>query len=391
MNSKRKAAAMRKLVVLLVVAIAALPLSASRPVSVQELEQFVVDAHGKPDSDVARLLGELELTERISSARLQKLKAQVPGPKAQLALIAAADASEFLALPSQDIPDKPALDNAAQRSLLQLTMNYAAEAISRLPNFFATRNTSLFEDTPAQLPGGPKGAAIYAPLHAIGNSTVTVLYRRGREFAQAEAGKRNSHEPADHPLATAGEFGAVIATVLADASHSEVTWSHWEQGKAGPMAVFQYTIPKDASHYTVTYPDPNGDATFVPPYHGEVAVDPSNGDILRLTMVADLKTTGPVSRANLMVDYGPVEIGGITYICPVRSVALSLVQTVNVKSLQGQAWSSVGPKQLRVNDVKFSNYHLFRSEVRILSDDGTGTAAPDPQATPPPAPSAKPN
>jgi VWFA-related protein len=48
---------------------------------------------------------------------------------------------------------------------------------------------------------------------------------------------------------------------------------------------------------------------------------PSDGSFLRLTLQADLKPSYPIAVADILVEYGPVEIGGKTYICPVKSVA----------------------------------------------------------------------
>ncbi len=60
-----------------------------------------------------------------------------------------------------------------------LAANYVTKTIPQLPNFFATRATTRFEDTPlVQKPGG---FIPYEPLHQVGTSSVTVLYRDGRE------------------------------------------------------------------------------------------------------------------------------------------------------------------------------------------------------------------
>ncbi|HEY5213260.1 MAG TPA: hypothetical protein VIJ38_09585 [Acidobacteriaceae bacterium] len=45
-------------------------------------------------------------------------------------------------------------------------------------------------------------------------------------------------------------------------------------------------------------------------YHGEISIDPKQGSILRLTVEADLTPSDPILMADIMVEYGPVEIGG---------------------------------------------------------------------------------
>ena len=94
-----------------------------------------------------------------------------------------------------------------------------------------------------------------------------------------------------------------------------------------------------------------------------------------------------------MVEYGPVEIGGATYICPVKSVSLIVARTVNTKANYqnkfGPASTKAGPLLTKVNDVQFKQYHRFRAETRILTGDDA-----EPVSTPPasgPVPNSTPN
>jgi hypothetical protein len=100
-------------------------------------------------------------------------------------------------------------------------------------------------------------------------------------------------------------------------------------------------------------------------YHGEVAIDPSSGTILRLAVQAEQPLSSPILQSDIMVEYGPVEIGGKTYTCPVRSVSIGI----------GSGFMSVYPftpspspaDTTLLNDMTFDNYHQFRSESRILT------------------------
>jgi hypothetical protein len=68
-----------------------------------------------------------------------------------------------------------------------------------------------------------------------------------------------------------------------------------------------------------------------------------------------------------MVEYGPVEIGGKTYTCPVRSVSISKEGlTGGIDPFGGFAQT---PQTILLNDVIFDDYHLFRSNSRILTGD----------------------
>ena len=77
---------------------------------------------------------------------------------------------------------------------------------------------------------------------------------------------------------------------------------------------------------------PGGDGTngfeVLSGYHGEIAIDPSSGAILRLEVEADVGAFAPVARSGIMVAYVPVEIGGKTFICPVRSVSIMRMRSV---------------------------------------------------------------
>src|ERR1035438_4822352 len=48
-------------------------------------------------------------------------------------------------------------------------------------------------------------------------------------------------------------------------------------------------------------------------YHGEIAFDPATGTILRITMEAEMQPGELVSKAAMLIEYGPVEIGGKSY------------------------------------------------------------------------------
>jgi hypothetical protein len=66
------------------------------------------------------------------------------------------------------------------------------------------------------------------------------------------------------------------------------------------------------------------------------------------------------------VDYGPAEIGGKIYICPMKAVAFSRARTV-LKNEKNSS-SHLGPVRIYLDDISFTGYHVFRSESRIITD-----------------------
>ena len=69
-----------------------------------------------------------------------------------------------------------------------------------------------------------------------------------------------------------------------------------------------------------------------------------------------------------MVEFSPTVIGGQTFICPVRSVSISRSRKVILLHDWNMPFGIYGPFETILNDVAFSNYHLFGSQHRILPD-----------------------
>ena len=365
---------MGRLTVLFLLVAVTIPALASKHVTVSQLEQILTATQGKPDAEVAQQISDLELTERLSADRFSQFKAAMPGKKAAENLQILSDRSAFLAPPASDIPAIPAPDFAEQRRIMSLAVAYVTRTIPQLPNFFATRETTHFEDTP--LLQKTFGSTPYQPLHFVRASSVTVLFRNGREEVDAGPSKKLA---APRGLTTWGVFGPILGTVLVDAARSKLAWSHWEKGSSGTEAVFSYSVPRASSHYEVNYcctPKDEVEPGHLEPfrqisgYHGEMAINPQDGTIVRLSVEADLTPADPITRAALLVEYGPVEIGGTTYICPTRSLSMSIAQEIQY-SQDGNHQPlefAMRPSKTLLNEVVFEQYHMFRADVRVLPE-----------------------
>ncbi len=248
------------LVAALVVSAAAQP---STSISVEELERALAaseDAH-QADADVARQLSGMVLTERLSTAKLARLKAGLRDEMSEQALVALADSSVFLDPPAAEIPANPTPDSAALRQMLVSVVNYVNTTLRQLPNFIATRDTTRFEDQPLEDIQGRVGMTtlIHLPLHVVGRSNVLVTYRDGHEVFEKAAAKIKGYELQEQGLFTEGLFGPILSTVVGDALKGKITWSRWEEGANGTEAVFHYAVPREQSHYSVCFSClPNG-------------------------------------------------------------------------------------------------------------------------------------
>jgi hypothetical protein len=401
---------MRRLLFLLLLAGIVLPAFAvekatTEKVTVAQLQHALASVRGKTDAEVAQRIAVMELTERLSTAALSRLDTGLPGEKARQTLLILADSSAFLDPPAAEIPADPMPDAAETRTMLVAIVNYVNTTVRQLPNLIAERDTTGFEDRPQEDVQAETGLTtlIYLPMHFVGKSGVLVTYRDRREVVDEKAAKVLKHGPQIGGLATSGEFGPILGRVLGDAIQGKITWGRWEKGGEGKQAVFHYAVPREKSHYDVQFccVVSGYSSTGLPEtepfkenaaYHGEIAFDPANGTILRITAEADLLPNELVSRAGMLVEYAPVEIGGKTFVCPAKSVSILLAHTAAHVGAYSRS-NYKGSAKTFLNDVVFGQYRRFGSETRILTVDSaepnqsSGPATADaPYAAPPRAP-----
>jgi len=413
---------MRKSTLLLILAAFAIRALAADPVTVEQLQQALAATHGRPDKEVAQKLRGLELTERLSEPRLESLKAALPGDASKQALLALADESAFLDLPAADTLRLAPPDLATQGKTVSRAADVVVETVSRMPDFFASRTTTRLQDMTMTTSGplitsyGPDQQVLVPDrgFHLVDRVSAIVTYRNGREVVEpVEGKKRGMSYTSSTGLTNWGVFGPLLGVVMTDILKGKIGWSHWEQGPTGPLAVFRYAVEEDRSNYTVRYccfRSENGDMKefeAVPAYHGEIAIDPLSGAIHRLVVKTVLEPELPMRRIDVVVSYGPVEIGGKTYICPTKSTSISTSEALvffgfmyyvdkkgkpddsNPFNKKKQATTVSQPIVTAINDVVFDNYHQFRGEVRMLpsiTEERDGNLAHPASATVPATP-----
>ncbi len=385
---------MRRLILLVVLAGLAYPAGAGTRVTVAQLDQALTAdvAARKPDAEIARQIASWDLSERLTGASLERLKARLaPGAQTAQALALLADRSAFLDPPAAELLGTAAPDGAAQLRMLDAARNYVAQTLPRLPDFLATRTINQYDDSPQAL---KKGAwPVRAGLHLVGTSSREISVRNEREPQVVKQGSAASQEQSG--LSSWGEFGFLPAVILTDTIKGKVTWSHWEQMAAGPAAVFHYAVPHSASHYEIIETVPHGPrVSFLgqhantstvrtaPAYRGSLWVDPSTGVILQISIETDKNGSDSFQRVAVMVQYAPVQIGDRKFVCPARSLALYLgIPDAN---------SSLGDAPTKwLNIASYSGYRRFASTTRILANtpetqpEKPESASELPQATSP--------
>ena len=417
---------MRRLILLGLVMALALPALAAHRSTVAQLEEALAasEAANHADAEVAHQVGELELSERLTDSDLNRFAAKFKlGPRTALALQLLADQSAFFDPPPSELPATALPDDETQKRMVAAAQAYALQSWSRMPNFFVTRVTNRFDDGPHVLEKG--GWPVSAGLQPVGTVSREVSFRDGKEVLEATAQPTSATAKGAEELGlhSWGEFGPAVTVVLADVARQKVAFSHWEQTASGLAAVFRYAVPREVSHYAVAYccvlneqvigrtqfgyagrdrsaqqvaniPREKALLTYTeqPGYHGTISIDPATGAVMRLTIQADLSNGDPLLRAETMVQYGPVTIGDRQFICPVRSLAISMESASGLGSGHSATPNGVGndgawqtavsrpSKQtvLLINETNFVSYHRLGSSIRILTDaDGSGRSNKD--------------
>jgi VWFA-related protein len=348
-----------------------------RRITVAGLQEQLSTAHALSDGEIAKQLSDLELVERLSDEKLTSWVAELRGKQARQALTALADLSAFLEPPPEEASSDPPPDKNTQRHMISLTAEYLHSTMPRLPDFFAKRISVRYEENPEYREGSTLVEP--QPIHEVEHSKAEVLYRNGSEILVAKA---KQYGEQDRYLITYGTFGPLLRAVLNPiVTPGDLTWGRWEKaGGDGRRAVFRYTVPADESLYQsggCCLPDGDGTIKFRKQtgYHGEIVIDPATGAILRLTMQADLEGFVPLDRSDIMIAYGPVEIGGKRYICPIRSVSISRARSVPTLREWNDEFKTWGPYTMMLNDFVFQEYHVFRGESRMLTYSTPGASA----------------
>ena len=287
------------------------------------------------------------------------------------------DEAAFLRPPESVLVVDRAPDPDEQHSILAQVAKYLNDALPRLPDFFAERTTAQYEQPAPTENDSWKSAFSDQSLREAVTEKANLRYRNGRE-EQDEEKKRGSYAAKRSSLNLRGVFGPILNSVLADVTRSgnTLTWTRWERGEQGKVAVFHYEVRGKSQFYAISHCCLKGAQVLriSPHYFGELSIAPSTGAILRFTMESEpgwflepnLHPVQLIRRTSTMVEYGPVEIGGSTFICPKRCVVITRSRPVRRLTLWDETFETYAAYETLLDDVAYSGYHKFGSEARIL-------------------------
>jgi hypothetical protein len=167
---------------------------------------------GKPSvpDEMLKRIASVRLSERLSNRRITELKNPIRDSRMADAIQGIADEAAFLPPLPSDILAEPSPDDAAQRQMLAAAADYLNRITPELPNFVASRRTTLLMQSFAS-PDPSVAALEEVPFHGAGTWDGTVTYRNGSEVIVDDSGQRIAPENA---LSIYGTFGPFLKNTV---------------------------------------------------------------------------------------------------------------------------------------------------------------------------------
>jgi hypothetical protein len=369
---------MKRFAFFLVLLAGASPAWCAKKITVAQLGEMLrsFQQDKKSDTDVAAALKQVELSEELTRPAMNSFAGLMTGPLSTEQMYVLEARSATLAPPPSDLPSTPAPGADQQRSILARAEQFVSRTYEQLPVLSATRTTLRFQDNfealgpSSGLAGGAQevvsNAGFSNPgafIHYIGSTARDVTFEHGAEKKPAQ---KDPTPWGANKMIAIQEPDPGLGKVLMEAQASgTLQWLRWETIYGKPAAVFSFAVPKQKSRLDVNvccFPNINqtGKANFYTattaatlgggaggggggatgnfqthtewhdfkgtvPYHGRFFIDPESGIILRMIVEAELKPSDMVHQLDTRIDFGPVKVGNVTIIAPIRSVINSVV------------------------------------------------------------------
>ena len=373
---------MRKTIALFVILMASLPSMALTKITVEQLTQLLAEQHklAKSDEATAVKLQDVSLSEQLTADKMNTFTQYDPGPLTVTQIRVLAIDSALLPPPASDLPAIAAPDLSTQAALIAKAVDYDVHTYANLPALSADKTTTRYQNGVEYVQTNSGAGSNFANgslelkpvnpyLRLMGQYSSRVAFEQGVELPPA---KTKAVDPASpYGQSSQGGNGLILGQVLIDAAKGKMNWLRWQTVNGKKTAVFAFSVDKKQSSYTVNYccfpiRENTGGHTYganqgtsvsfkpftaKPAYHGELFIDAETGAIVRLITKVELKPTDLVHQEDTRVDYGAVEIGGKTYIVPVKSTILTEVVP------NGDSYIKYSVRRT-LFDVDYKNYQL---------------------------------
>jgi hypothetical protein len=372
----------RLLVAVLVVSLAA----TAQTLSVRQLIGFIQSSEqlikeGKQtDSEVAKYLAKVKLTERLDDRTIEELQSYGIGAKTLQALQALRDRTKDLMAAKPIAPEAPPTpipppSSEEQAAIITDVREYALGYSKNLPDFICTQVTRRYA---APMPGTRWGGS---SLSEPSWQAQDVLQIRLSYFQQKEKYTvvlaNNAVVNKDYEQMggskSFGEFGSMLREIFEPSTEARFEWDHWGTLRGKRVMAFSYHVLQSHSQYRLVVEDAK--LSIVTAYRGLVEVDPDIHVVMRVSTIAEnIPADFPIRKADDVLDYDYQEISGHTFLLPLKS----------------QVFMSGGEVLTRL-DEEFRLYRKYSAEAEIKYDTDPIAPLPDDKTKETPATQPKPN
>jgi len=299
---------------------------------------------GRPDHDIARIIGDAQLTERLEDAAVEELQSEGAGPEALVALDRQRGLSRHLANPAPplklfDAPPQPSAEE--QSKILNTTREMALNYTASLPNFICTETVRRYED--------PKGLQAWKALDTL---TLAVAYsEKGERYKLLTVNGRPTGKTPNSVggFKSSGEFGSLLSRIFLPESATQFRWERWTRLRGRLAHVFSYRIQREHSKYTLNFKILFKHYKMTSGMRGLVYVDRETSQVMRFTAEADgLPDNWPIRRTPSVLDYDYADVGGQRFLLP---------QLVDSRVIMREGQNR--------NVIEFGDYRKFSSEATV--------------------------
>jgi hypothetical protein len=325
------------------------PLWAQRQMSVNQLEQFVRSsiAQKHKDGEVADVLKNVRMTEKLDARVVENLQGLGAGPKTVAALRALVPLSASLANAAPPPPKAPALppipipSEAEQKRIIADVTKYALDYTKSLPNFICTQITRR---AAGSLNGGLRPQDIIQEQLSFveGKENYKVVMVNSQLTPSLEHNQVGG-------AVSSGEFGSRLHDIFKPESKTTLVWERWATLRGRRMHKIVYRVDQKNSEFSVY--DQGSGRHLVAGYHGEVFVDAETKAVMRIQLTLDGLENFPVRHVDQTLDYDFVDISGQQFVLPVRA-------ELNSRMVDYQSQ----------NVTEFRRYSKFGAEATIIYD-----------------------
>ncbi len=346
---------------------------------IQSSEQLIKEGK-QTDTEVARFLAKVKLTERLDDRTIEDLQGYGIGAKTLQALEALRDRTKDLMAAKPIVPEAPPTpisppSSEEQAAILSDVREYALNYSKNLPDFICTQVTRRYA---APMPGTRwGGSALSEPSWQAQD----VLQIRLSYFEQKEKYTvvlaNNTIVNKDYEQMggskSFGEFGSMLREIFEPSTEARFEWDHWGTLRKKLVMAFAYHVSQSRSQYRLVVEDAK--LSIITAYRGLVEVDPKTHVVMRVSTIAEnIPPDFPIRKAEDVLDYDYQDISGRPFLLPMKSQVLMS-----------------GGEVLTRLDEEFRLYRKYSAEAGITYDTDPLPPLPDDKTRETPATQPKPN